>query len=30
MIRALVVNPLVGQYPKAEQLAETLPAANRH
>ncbi len=29
MIRALVVNPLVGQYPKAEQLADTLLAANR-
>ena len=30
MIRALVVNPLVGQYPKAEQLADALLAANRH
>ena len=30
MIRALVANPLVGQYPKAEQLADTLLAANRH
>ena len=29
MIRALVANPLVGQYPKAEQLADTLLAANR-
>ncbi len=29
MIRALVVNPLVGQYPKAEHLADTLLAANR-
>jgi 6-phospho-beta-glucosidase len=30
MIRALVVNPLVGQYPRAEQLADALLAANRH
>jgi 6-phospho-beta-glucosidase len=30
MIRALVANPLVGQYPRAEQLADTLLAANRH
>jgi len=29
MIRALVANPLVGQYPLAEQLADTLLAANR-
>jgi 6-phospho-beta-glucosidase len=29
MIRALVANPLVGQYPRAEQLADTLLAANR-
>jgi 6-phospho-beta-glucosidase len=29
MIRALVANPLVGQYPKAEQLTDTLLAANR-
>jgi 6-phospho-beta-glucosidase len=29
MIRALVVNPLVGQYPLAEELADTLLAANR-
>ena len=30
MIRALVTNPLVGQYPLAERLADTLLAANRH
>ncbi len=30
MIRALVANPLVGQYPKAEHLADALLAANRH
>jgi 6-phospho-beta-glucosidase len=30
MIRALVANPLVGQYPRAEQLADALLAANRH
>jgi 6-phospho-beta-glucosidase len=30
MIRALVANPLVGQYPLAEELADTLLAANRH
>ncbi len=30
MIRALVANPLVGQYPLAEQLADALLAANRH
>ena len=30
MIRALVANPLVGQYPKAERLTDTLLAANRH
>jgi 6-phospho-beta-glucosidase len=30
MIRALVANPLVGQYPLAEQLADTLLTANRH
>jgi 6-phospho-beta-glucosidase len=30
MIRALVANPLVGQYPLAERLADTLLAANRH
>ena len=29
MIRALVANPLVGQYPKAEELADTLLSANR-
>jgi len=29
MIRALVANPLVGQYPKAELLADTLLSANR-
>ena len=29
MIRALVANPLVGQYPLAEQLADTLLTANR-
>jgi 6-phospho-beta-glucosidase len=29
MIRALVANPLVGQYPRAEQLADALLAANR-
>jgi 6-phospho-beta-glucosidase len=29
MIRALVANPLVGQYPLAEQLADALLAANR-
>ena len=29
VIRALVANPLVGQYPKAEQLADTLLSANR-
>ncbi len=29
MIRALVANPLVGQYPRAEQLADTLLSANR-
>jgi len=29
MIRALVANPLVGQYPLAEQLADTLLEANR-
>jgi 6-phospho-beta-glucosidase len=30
MIRALVANPLVGQYPKAERLADALLDANRH
>jgi len=30
MIRALVANPLVGQYPLAEELADGLLAANRH
>jgi 6-phospho-beta-glucosidase len=30
MIRALVANPLVGQYPLAEKLADGLLAANRH
>ncbi len=30
MVRALVANPLVGQYPLAERLADTLLAANRH
>ena len=30
MIRALVANPLVGQYPLAERLADTLLSANRH
>jgi 6-phospho-beta-glucosidase len=30
MIRALVANPLVGQYPRAEGLADALLAANRH
>ncbi len=30
MIRALVANPLVGQYPLAERLADTLLVANRH
>ena len=30
MIRALVANPLVGQYPAAELLADTLLSANRH
>ncbi|MHB8496864.1 MAG: family 4 glycosyl hydrolase [Acidimicrobiales bacterium] len=30
MIRALVANPLVGQYPRAEQLADALLDANRH
>jgi 6-phospho-beta-glucosidase len=30
MIRALVANPLVGQYPLAERLADTLLNANRH
>jgi 6-phospho-beta-glucosidase len=30
MIRALVANPLVGQYPLAERLADALLAANRH
>jgi 6-phospho-beta-glucosidase len=30
MIRALVANPLVGQYPVAERLADTLLSANRH
>ncbi len=30
MIRALVANPLVGQYPLAERLADTLLMANRH
>jgi 6-phospho-beta-glucosidase len=30
MIRALVANPLVGQYPLAERLADTLLTANRH
>jgi 6-phospho-beta-glucosidase len=30
MIRALVANPLVSQYPLAEQLADALLAANRH
>jgi 6-phospho-beta-glucosidase len=30
MIRALVANPLVGQYPKAERLADALLEANRH
>jgi 6-phospho-beta-glucosidase len=30
MIRALVANPLVGQYPRAEQLADALLEANRH
>jgi 6-phospho-beta-glucosidase len=29
MIRALLANPLVGQYPRAEQLADALLAANR-
>ena len=29
-IRALVANPLVGQYPLAEALADTLLSANRH
>ncbi len=29
MIRALVANPLVGQYPRAEDLADALLAANR-
>ena len=29
MIRALVANPLVGQYPLAERLADTLLEANR-
>jgi 6-phospho-beta-glucosidase len=29
MIRALMANPLVGQYPKAEELADTLLSANR-
>jgi 6-phospho-beta-glucosidase len=29
MIRALMVNPFVGQYPKAEELADALLAANR-
>ena len=30
MIRALVANPLVGQYPLAERLADALLEANRH
>jgi 6-phospho-beta-glucosidase len=30
MVRALVANPLVGQYPLAERLADTLLSANRH
>jgi 6-phospho-beta-glucosidase len=30
MIRALVANPLVGQYPLAERLADALLDANRH
>jgi 6-phospho-beta-glucosidase len=30
MIRALVANPLVGQYPRAEALADALLGANRH
>jgi len=30
MVRALVTNPLVGQYPLAEQLADALLATNRH
>ena len=30
MIRALVANPLVGQYPLAAELADTLLTANRH
>ncbi len=30
MIRALVANPLVGQYPLAEELADALLVANRH
>ena len=30
MVRALVANPLVGQYPLAERLADTLLVANRH
>ncbi len=30
MVRALVVNPLVGQCPKAEQQADSLLTANRH
>jgi 6-phospho-beta-glucosidase len=29
VIRALVANPLVGQYPRAQQLADALLAANR-
>ncbi|HXW38323.1 MAG TPA: 6-phospho-beta-glucosidase [Acidimicrobiales bacterium] len=29
MVRALVANPLVGQYPQAEELADALLAANR-
>ena len=30
VVRALVANPLVGQYPLAERLADTLLTANRH
>ena len=30
MIRAMVANPLVGQYPLAERLTDTLLSANRH
>jgi 6-phospho-beta-glucosidase len=30
MIRALVANPLVGQYPLAERLADALLEVNRH